>query len=211
MASTWRGIRDSVIVLVETGSHWSDTTFPAGTDASGDIFGGWVLSQMVIAAGTTAAQRAKGRSATVAINEMRFHAPVHVGDLFTVNTHIVKTGKTSMATLMSLLAGHSLTEVRRSVQHGHPQLTITDLLGSPLPNDLVNATSTSEGLIQLRKGSAASSAASNHVREIKEAFARIKPPVFTDRSNMGGSAYWFSVHKSVMIFSTWVPASLAVF
>jgi acyl-CoA thioesterase YciA len=71
-------------------------TFPADTNASGDIFGGWVLSQMDIAAGTTAAQRAKGRSATVAINEMRFHAPVHVGDLFTVYTHIVKTGKTSI-------------------------------------------------------------------------------------------------------------------
>lgn len=48
-------------------------------------------------------------------------------------------GKTSMATLMGLLAGHSLEELRRAVQHGHPQLTITDLLGSPLPRDLVNA------------------------------------------------------------------------
>ena len=71
-------------------------TFPADTNSSGDIFGGWVLSQMDIAAGTTAAQRAKGRCATVAINEMRFHAPVHVGDLFSVYTHILKTGKTSI-------------------------------------------------------------------------------------------------------------------
>ena len=66
-------------------------TFPADTISSGDIFGGWVLSQMDIAAGITAAQRAKGRCATAAINEMRFHAPVHVCDLFSVYTVIVKT------------------------------------------------------------------------------------------------------------------------
>ncbi len=71
-------------------------TFPADTNSSGDIFGGWVLSQMDIAAGITAAQRAKGRCATVAINEMRFHAPVHVGDLFSVYTRIRKTGHTSI-------------------------------------------------------------------------------------------------------------------
>jgi MoxR-like ATPase len=51
-------------------------------------------------------------------------------------------GKTSVAVLMSLLAGHGLEQVRRAVQHGHPQLTIADLLGSPLPSDLVHAKST---------------------------------------------------------------------
>lgn len=53
-------------------------------------------------------------------------------------------GKTSMATVMGLLAGHSLTQIRRAVQHGHPQLTIADLLGGPLPSDLVRAESTAE-------------------------------------------------------------------
>jgi MoxR-like ATPase len=48
-------------------------------------------------------------------------------------------GKTTMATLMALLGGAPLDEVRRSVQHGHPQLTLADLLGSPLPGDLVRA------------------------------------------------------------------------
>ena len=70
--------------------------FPADANASGDIFGGWVLSQMDIAAGTTAAQRARGRTATVAINAMRFHAPVLVGDLFTCYTRVLRTGTTSM-------------------------------------------------------------------------------------------------------------------
>ena len=71
-------------------------TFPADTNSAGDIFGGWVLSQMDIAAGVTAAQRARGRVATVAINAMRFHAPVMVGDLFTVYTSIARTGTTSI-------------------------------------------------------------------------------------------------------------------
>lgn len=70
--------------------------FPADTNASGDIFGGWVLSQMDIAAGVAAARRAQGRVATVAINAMRFHAPVRVGDLFTVYTRILRTGTTSI-------------------------------------------------------------------------------------------------------------------
>ncbi len=48
-------------------------------------------------------------------------------------------GKTSVATLMSLLAGHELDEVRRSIQHGHPQLTIADLLGAPIPSELIRA------------------------------------------------------------------------
>ena len=70
--------------------------FPKDTNSGGDIFGGWVISQMDIAAGTTAAQRAKGRCSTVAIEAMRFHAPILVGDLVSVYTQITKTGRTSI-------------------------------------------------------------------------------------------------------------------
>ena len=70
--------------------------FPKDTNSGGDVFGGWVISQMDIAAGTTAAQRAKGRCSTVAIEAMRFHAPINVGDLVSVYTQIVKTGRTSI-------------------------------------------------------------------------------------------------------------------
>lgn len=70
--------------------------FPADTNGSGDIFGGWVLSQMDVAGGVAAARRARGRTATVAINAMRFHAPVLVGDLFSVYTHIARIGTTSI-------------------------------------------------------------------------------------------------------------------
>jgi MoxR-like ATPase len=53
-------------------------------------------------------------------------------------------GKTSVATLMGLLAGYSLDTLRHSIQHGHPQLTIHDLLGSPLPSELMRATASNE-------------------------------------------------------------------
>ncbi len=69
---------------------------PADTNSGGDIFGGWVVSQMDLAAGITAQQRAQGRAATVAIEALRFHAPVLVGDLFSVYTQIQRTGRTSV-------------------------------------------------------------------------------------------------------------------
>jgi acyl-CoA thioesterase YciA len=69
---------------------------PADANPSGDIFGGWVLSQMDIAAGICAGQRARGRVATVAIEAMSFHKPVHVGDVLCVYSNIERTGRTSI-------------------------------------------------------------------------------------------------------------------
>lgn len=48
-------------------------------------------------------------------------------------------GKTASALLMGVLAGSTVKEVKRAMQHGHPQMTVADLLGNPLPADLVNA------------------------------------------------------------------------
>ena len=53
---------------------------PADTNPAGDIFGGWLMSQMDLAAGNLAALTARGRAATVAVDGMRFHRPVKVGD-----------------------------------------------------------------------------------------------------------------------------------
>ena len=69
---------------------------PADANPSGDIFGGWVLSQMDIAAGICAGQRARGRVATVAIEAMSFHKPVHVGDVLCGYSNIERTGRTSI-------------------------------------------------------------------------------------------------------------------
>lgn len=69
---------------------------PADTNAAGDIFGGWVVSQMDIAAGIAAGERARGRVVTIAIDAMTFIRPVKVGDVVCVYTDMVKVGRTSM-------------------------------------------------------------------------------------------------------------------
>ncbi len=69
---------------------------PADTNPAGDIFGGWVLAQMDIAAGISASQRAQGRVVTAALDSMSFISPVKVGDILGIYTSIIKLGRTSM-------------------------------------------------------------------------------------------------------------------
>ncbi|WP_279479163.1 acyl-CoA thioesterase [Aureimonas sp. SK2] len=69
---------------------------PADTNPAGDIFGGWLLAQMDLAAGTAAARRARGRCATIAIEAMRFLRPVYVGDEVSLYARIDHVGRTSM-------------------------------------------------------------------------------------------------------------------
>lgn len=69
---------------------------PADTNAYGDIFGGWLMSQADIAGSTVAIQAAQGRVATVAVNEFRFLAPVLVGDLVDLYARLTRLGRTSL-------------------------------------------------------------------------------------------------------------------
>ena len=69
---------------------------PADTNPAGDIFGGWVLSQMDIAGGLLSARVAKGRTVTVAIDSMTFHKPVLVGDTLCCYVEVQRIGKTSI-------------------------------------------------------------------------------------------------------------------
>ncbi len=73
---------------------------PADTNANGDIFGGWLLAQMDIAGGITAASYAGGRVATVGIEAMAFHQPVLVGDVLCAYANLIKTGRTSLTYLI---------------------------------------------------------------------------------------------------------------
>ena len=68
---------------------------PRDTNAGGSIFGGWTLSQMDLAGGTFAAERAEGRVATVAIEAMRFLRPVSVGDEVSCYCSLEEAGETS--------------------------------------------------------------------------------------------------------------------
>jgi acyl-CoA thioesterase YciA len=69
---------------------------PADTNQNGDIFGGWLLSQMDLAGGVFASKTAKSRTVTVAIEAMNFRKPVFVGDLVSVHASLVRVGKTSI-------------------------------------------------------------------------------------------------------------------
>lgn len=69
---------------------------PADTNPAGDIFGGWLMAQMDLAAGNAASKLAQGRCATIAVESMAFLSPVQVGDEVTVWAELVRTGRTSM-------------------------------------------------------------------------------------------------------------------
>lgn len=69
---------------------------PGDTNASGDIFGGWIMSQVDIAGAIEAYRRARGRVVTVAVNSFQFHEPVCVGDVVSFYADVVRVGRTSL-------------------------------------------------------------------------------------------------------------------
>jgi acyl-CoA thioesterase YciA len=77
---------------------------PGDINANGHIFGGWVLSQMDIAAGIIATRRADGPVATVAIESMEFIAPIHLRDLISVYAVVERVGRTSMGVRIEVIA-----------------------------------------------------------------------------------------------------------
>jgi acyl-CoA thioesterase YciA len=91
---------------------------PADANPSGDIFGGWVLSQMDLAGGATASRCARGRVATVAITAMSFHLPVFVGDDVSCYATIVKTGRSSITLKVESWAQRGFTGERVKVTEG---------------------------------------------------------------------------------------------
>jgi acyl-CoA thioesterase YciA len=92
---------------------------PADTNPAGDIFGGWLLAQMDVAAGTVAWQRAQGRVATVALDAMAFHAPVFVGDVVSCYAEVVRVGRTSITLLVQTWARRGRTGEELKVTEGH--------------------------------------------------------------------------------------------
>jgi acyl-CoA thioesterase YciA len=110
---------------------------PADTNANGDIFGGWLLSQMDIGGGIFASKIAKSRTVTVAIEAMNFRKPVYVGDLVSVHANLVKIGRTSVTVHLQawvlrrkelhaiLVTDGNFTYVSID-DHGHPQAVRRD-------------------------------------------------------------------------------------
>ena len=75
---------------------------PKDTNANGDIFGGWLLSQMDIAGMITASEVANGRVATVAVNGMAFLTPVHVGAVVSCYCDVLETGRSSVRIIVEV-------------------------------------------------------------------------------------------------------------
>ncbi len=80
---------------------------PGDINANGHIFGGWILSQMDIAAGIVASHRAQGPVATVAIEAMKFIAPILLHDIISVHARIERTGRTSMGIRIEVVASRN--------------------------------------------------------------------------------------------------------
>ena len=92
---------------------------PADTNPAGDIFGGWVMSQMDIAGAIAAVERAKGRVVTVAVEAMTFISPVKVGDILCVYTSLERVGNTSITVAIEAWARRrELPDVRVKVTDG---------------------------------------------------------------------------------------------
>ncbi|MGB8337937.1 MAG: acyl-CoA thioesterase [Burkholderiales bacterium] len=82
-------------------------TMPSDTNILGNIFGGWVMSQVDIAASIPAIRRARGRVATVAVNSFTFKHPIFVGDLVSFYAEVVKVGRTSISVNVEVYAQRS--------------------------------------------------------------------------------------------------------
>ncbi len=91
---------------------------PADTNPAGDIFGGWLLAQMDLAAGSAAARRARGRCATIALEAMAFLRPVFVGDEVSLYAQVVSVGRTSMRIRVEAWRRGRETEETEQVTHG---------------------------------------------------------------------------------------------
>ena len=104
---------------------------PADTNANGDIFGGWVLSQMDQAGGIAGVERAQGRVVTVALEAMTFIRPVKVGDVLCVYTAVDSVGRTSMKIHVEAWARRFRSDMREKVTTGTFTMVAVDDEGRP--------------------------------------------------------------------------------
>lgn len=106
---------------------------PSDVNVNGDIFGGWVLSQMDIAAGIVSRETAHGRVATIAVDAMKFIQPVKVGDVLCVYTQINRIGTTSIAVGIEAWANRGVIGKREKVTEAVFTFVAIDDAGRPRP------------------------------------------------------------------------------
>jgi len=106
---------------------------PSDTNANGDIFGGWVLSQMDQAGGIAATERSQGRVVTIAVEAMTFIRPVKVGDVLCVYTSVDRVGRTSLKLHIEAWARPFHTHLREKVTDAYFTFVAIDENGRPRP------------------------------------------------------------------------------
>jgi acyl-CoA thioesterase YciA len=116
---------------VAGGPHLRTVAMPRDANPSGDIFGGWTVSQMDLAGGTYAAQVAGGRVATVSIEAMEFLRPVAVGDEVSCYCSMVTTGDTSVTIRIETWARGRGVEEGEKVTEGTFTFVAIDANGKP--------------------------------------------------------------------------------
>jgi acyl-CoA thioesterase YciA len=106
---------------------------PADANAAGDIFGGWVMAQMDLACGIRAAERARGRVVTAAVNEMAFAKPMKIGDTLCIYTRVERVGRTSITLKIEAWAQRYLSELMEKVTDAAFVMVALDGEGRPTP------------------------------------------------------------------------------
>lgn len=106
---------------------------PADANPSGDIFGGWVMSQMDLAAYTASSELARGRTVTAAVREMSFEKPVKIGDTVGIYTHISRLGRSSVDVSVEVWTRRAHSPERSKVTAGVFVMVAVDEDGNPRP------------------------------------------------------------------------------
>lgn len=109
------------------------TAMPADANPYGDIFGGWLMSMMDLAAGSVAARISHGRAVTAAIDAVSFHHPVHVGDEVSVYAKLIATGRTSMKIAVEAWQRNRAGESTAKVTEAHFTFVAIDEDRRPRP------------------------------------------------------------------------------
>ncbi|WP_417451959.1 acyl-CoA thioesterase [Kordiimonas sp.] len=108
---------------------------PSDLNVNGNIFGGWVLSQMDLAGADTASRRAQGAVATVAIEGMKFHQPIELGDVISIYADVEKVGRSSIVVKIEVFAERGLQRELHQVTEARYIFVAINEQGRPRPID----------------------------------------------------------------------------
>jgi acyl-CoA thioesterase YciA len=108
---SWQTVTDETKLPQDKEPVLRVVPMPADANQHGDIFGGWIMSQVDIAGGVLAARHARGRVATIAVNSFQFKQPVFIGDVLSFYADVVRVGNTSITVNVEVYAQRNPTDI----------------------------------------------------------------------------------------------------